>query len=243
MIECTLPVYHYDSETTRKWLNIERKRSFIFKPTTGKTQFSSHTYWKKFGRKGNFKVTENTVEVHSLAKIYPDKVEIEKDSPEGMKIKTIKAPAGMIFDKDSLGILLKRKSDGMDYHLSSIDFEINNFATLVRAKMAENYKLRVRKKKEERATKKNKVEHARINKIYSREAPSCRVNLYDSKRAGNCIEGSLAFAERRLHMAREEIMECPWLVNAPARALLDSGDFRAQQAVRVAFERETQISI
>jgi hypothetical protein len=62
--------------------------------------------------------------------------------------------------------------------------------------------------------------------------------------AGNCVEGSLVYAERRLHIPREEIIRGGYLFSVPAlRLLATNGHDGVQRAVRAAWLRETTVSI
>lgn len=73
-----------------------------------------------------------------------------------------------------------------------------------------------------------------------------RVTLEDSRRAGNCVEGSLAFAERKLGMSREEIVVAGHLFSVPANRLIAvaNGDLpRIEAAIKIAWLRETTVSI
>lgn len=113
--------------------------------------------------------------------------------------RAIYAPKGMIFAKDNLGLVVKRLSDNMDYHPTSDDLKSKKFATLIREKMASNFKTRLIQKQTER---RNKF----LEQIFQKDLKTTMVTLNDSRKAGNCIEGSLQFAERRLGIPRQEII-------------------------------------
>jgi hypothetical protein len=66
----------------------------------------------------------------------------------------------------------------MDYHPEDADWTAKDFATRVRKAMAANW---AKRREAKRAAK--------------------QAALDDSRRAGNCVEGSLAFAERKLHFS------------------------------------------
>jgi hypothetical protein len=158
----------------------------------------------------------------------------------------IVAPTGMQFASDSNGFFLRRLSDGMDYHLSPLDWMSKDFATRVRKAMAENFKKRSAQKKAEKQAKIDAAEAARIKAIRDREIGSVRVSLDDSGRAGNCVEGSLAFAERKLHLSREDVIAGGYLLTFSAAKLLAvaNGDTAAvQRAVNAAWMRETAVTI
>lgn len=161
-------------------------------------------------------------------------------------VRRIIAPAGMVFDKDANGILLRRLSDGMDLHPMADDWHSPKFATICRFAMAANYKRRMDTKRAEKKAAKDKVEAARMDRLFIRDLPTVRVTLADSRAAGNCVEGSLAFAERKLHVAREEILAGGHLYSFPAPLLLRvaNGDKpRVEAAVRRAWMRETAVCI
>ena len=102
--------------------------------------------------------------------------------------------------------------------------------------MAKNFTARQAAKKADR-------EAQRLEKFFAAQAPTVRVNLYDSRRAGNCVEGSLRYVESRLHIAREDILSAPWLMGVSGSRLLGDNNPRVQSAVRYAWMRETMVSI
>lgn len=153
-----------------------------------------------------------------------------------IKSRLVRAPAGTIFTKDENGLLLKRLSDGMDYHPDCNDLSSKKFATIVRAKMANNFKNRLAAKKEERRAK-------LFEKFYQSDLNNTMVNLHDSRRAGNCIEGSLQFAEMRLNIPRQEILNGGYIFKVAASKLVKTGDERAIRAAKVAWQRETLVMI
>ena len=156
----------------------------------------------------------------------------------GEKSKLIKAPSGMRFENENGTLLVRRLSDGMDYHPSGTDLEADGFAGHVRKIMAENYKKRQTAKREMAA-------HQKVEKTFLRDVRTTLVTLNDSRAAGNCVEGSLQFAERKLHIPREEILAGGHLFAVPAVKLMEAGkgEPRVEQAVRKAWMRETTISI
>jgi hypothetical protein len=163
------------------------------------------------------------------------------------------SPAGMIFCVDSNGVFMLRLSDGMDYHPEAADWLDECFARRVITGMAKNKKARrlagVRERNLKLASERSAKEAMQMQKKRAKEMQkmlSCRVTLDDSRRAGNCIEGSLAFAERKLRMTREEVLSGRWLVSVSAKRLLAvaNGDrARVEAAIRVAYARETEVSI
>lgn len=149
--------------------------------------------------------------------------------------KLIKAPAGMFFTFDDLGAKLVRRSDEMEYHFDWQDLTSNNFATRVRSKMAENYKKRAEQNK---INKQNKI----FERVFNKEIGSTYVKLEDSRRAGNCVAGALEFAEQKLKLDRNKIINNIYFA-IPAKMLLRTKDNRAINSVRQAFMRETMVSI
>ena len=111
------------------------------------------------------------------------------------------APAGLVFTHDANGILLRRVSGGMDYHPEDADWTAKDFATRVRKAMAANWAKRREAKRAAKQAALDAAEAARVAAIRECELATTRVTLDDSRRAGNCVEGSLAFAERKLHFS------------------------------------------
>ena len=147
------------------------------------------------------------------------------------------APVGLQFGLDkNLQIVLIRKSDGMDYHPTGEDLRAKNWIGRCRAAMAKNYIARQAAKKLER-------ENARFAKIKAREIGSVRVTMQDSRRAGNCVEGAIRFAESRLGISREQIANGAHLLTVSAAKLLATNDTRAKSAVEMAWARETMVQI
>lgn len=153
-----------------------------------------------------------------------------------MNKKIIHAPKGMLFKRDDKGLLLKRLSDGMDYHPSTEDLLNNRFVTLVRQIMANNYKLRIEAKR----IVKNQE---RFERIFQKDIPTTMVTLVDSRKAGNCIEGTLSFAQYRLGIPRDDILKGGFLFKVNAQKLMDKNEPRAINAVRAAWNRETLVCI
>ncbi len=88
--------------------------------------------------------------------------------------------------------------------------------------------------------------HAKTERLFLRDLPTTRVTLADSRRAGNCIEGSLQFAERKLGMTRAEVIGSAHLLALPAIRILHVANGQHEQAKRACYAawlRETTISI
>lgn len=82
--------------------------------------------------------------------------------------------------------------------------------------------------------------------VFERDLAATRVTLEDSRQAGNCVEGSLAFAEDKLHISREEIIAGSYLFSVPAKTVLAhaTGDTKkAHAACKRAWLRETAVAI
>lgn len=147
-------------------------------------------------------------------------------------------PEGYRWAADHNGIHIVRISDGMDYHPTTKELAACKPARLI-ASLEENSERRRQQKESE-----DRAERDRF--YFERDLPTVRVTLADSRAAGNCVEGSLAFAERKLHIPREEILAGGHLFSVPAQRLLAAanGDKpRVEAAVRRAWMRETAVSI
>ena len=153
--------------------------------------------------------------------------------------RTIPAPAGMRFGHDSLGLRLVRMSDGMEYHPTADDLRSRSFAKRIRAAMAATFTAR-------REAKRAAARLAQEAKIMARELGSVRVTLDDSRKSGNCVEGTLRFAENRLGITREEVIAGGHLFSVSAARL---GKFasaepeRVKAAINRAWLRETEVCI
>lgn len=155
-----------------------------------------------------------------------------------IKSRIIHAPAGMRWDSNN-GLCLSRESDGMDYHPTPDDLQSRDFATRCRAAMAANYTARLNAKREAKRA-------ARWEKQFQRDLATTRVTLHDSRKAGNCIEGSLRFAERKLGIDRASILAAGHLFTVPAKRILavaNDETSSAMAAVWAAWNRETTVSI
>ena len=148
------------------------------------------------------------------------------------------APRGCKFAQDELGLKLQsNKLTLVNYHFNSSEILAENAVKLILVKIDEQ----VRRQTELAA---QKAEHEIYQSIYNREIGSVRVTLNDSRCAGNCVEGSLAWAGQRLGLSREDILAGDYLLSVPASQILRAGaDSRAQRAVQIAWLRETTVSI
>lgn len=140
-------------------------------------------------------------------------------------------PKGMKLINNKKEIVLVRESDGMDLHIVSCDILRKDFCTWVRKTMADNYKKRQETKRVERQQK-------RFLDIFNKEIHSTYVLMEDSRRAGNCVAGTVSFAKSH---GIDKIHD--WFSSLPAKICLRSGNERAIAAAKQAFMRETTISI
>lgn len=155
-----------------------------------------------------------------------------------LKSRILPAPSGMLWTINN-GLCLVRQFDKMDYHPTVADMQSPRFASVVREAMARNYAARLAAKREARR-------QARFEDRFQRDLATTRVTLHDSRRAGNCIEGSLRFAERKLGLDRGSILAAGHLFTVPAKRLLAVANGETEQAmraVRAAWNRETTVCI
>jgi len=223
------------------WSANKRIKNWITaKPKCNKTTLGTYDEIDAGHYKGSFK----SYKIWNYQPVYTSYYRI---GPNGKKLiyvygfsnpikKIISAPKGMAFQRDDNGLMLKRLSDSMDYHPSTEELLVKNFATLVRSKMATNFKTRLIQKQSER---RNKF----LDKVFQKDLKNTMVTLNDSRKAGNCVEGSLAFAERRLGISRQEILNGGHLFHVCAEKLVRTGDERAIRAAKVAWARETAVCI
>lgn len=153
----------------------------------------------------------------------------------------IVAPKGMLFSSDAVGVKLVRQSDKMDYHPTHDDWYARDFAGRCRLAMARNYAARAASRRARR-----QAEHDMAR--YQRQTASTWVTLQDSRQAGNCVEGSLAYAEQRLRVPRESVIAGLHLFSVPATTLRATADAngdapRVEAAIQRAWMRETAVCI
>ena len=216
----------FETRATRGFCRLTRLQSWPYK--------GSHKTRPKF---------TNVAWITSYATVSEDMLTLHH-ALHGTRV--LRAPAGMFFAADvALGVMLTRHSDQMDYHPGFEELWSKNFATRVRRGMAENFRQRAAIRKSDKLAARDKRESERQQKFFLRDVPSVVVSLADSRRAGNCVEGSLAFAERRLGISRQDILAGAHLFLYPAAKLLSKseGDPRAMRAVRAAWQRETAVAI
>lgn len=145
---------------------------------------------------------------------------------------------GQTCKRDRNGVCFVRQ-DGTEYHPTSAEWCDAGLARVVAAKQKEARQRRIDANKQASLQKRHEA-------IFAREMSSTRVTLEDSRKAGNCVEGSLSFAQRKLGVDRQTVLGAGYLFSLPATLLLANanGDKRqVEAAVRVAFARETTVSI
>lgn len=138
-------------------------------------------------------------------------------------------PDGYSWRVDSLGLCLVA-GDGVEYHPELHELRSKDPVSHMVASIA--------------ASRRQRQERLAANlKDLPAGAESCRVTLEDSRRAGNCVEGTLRWCSAKLGMDRESILRGGHLIHVPASRLIATGESRALAAVRKAWERETAIAI
>lgn len=159
---------------------------------------------------------------------------VEKDClavVQGEAVRRLKIP-GCHFTMDGALVCLVRGE--MDYH--PLEKEIINGDI---KSMLKNMDLNWERRK---ALKKEKEENEKAEELFLKDVHTTYVTLHDSRMAGNCVEGSLRFAEIRLKVSREDILR-NYLFKVPAKRLIDSGDKLAYNAAKMAWKRETLVCI
>lgn len=149
----------------------------------------------------------------------------------------LKLPKAFTFMPDGAKVKVARRSDSrIDYHFNSGDVLRDNAVRNLLHALRHNHGVRLQQNRATRAAK-------QYERIFQREVVSTRVTLEDSRRAGNCVEGSLDYAEKKLGIQRQEILNTGYLFSVPATLLMRNGEPLPMRAVRVAFMRETTVSI
>lgn len=238
----TIPCY-YDAAEIRKICGVDRIREFNVIPTSEGSRFRVRKTWPYKGKFKTYPKMVNDAYITSYATLSAGMITVHQAA---RPVVTRTAPSGMAFQRDTNGVKVVRLSDGMDYHPTNADIRAKDFATRVRKAMAENFKRRQEQKRAEKNAAKNKAEAARQETLFRRDLSTTRVTLLDSRLAGNCIEGALVFAERKLKIDRKDILGGGHLFSVSAATLLSvaNGDTeRATAAAKMAWRRETMLSI
>lgn len=239
----TLNPGYIDAADVRRICHVSRLTAFELNGTRKPSYVEQITHWQKYKRK-SYPRNTNLAYITSYACVSVGAVTVTH-----ALLGTIlrKAPAGMVFEKHSDGYLrLRRLSDDMDYHPSAKELYRKDFASFVRRQMAINWRRRVNDNKLERERARKAKQDARTEAAYQKQLASVYVSLNDSRIAGNCVEGTLAFCERKLRISRKEILDGGHLLLVSAVRLLKvaNGDrSRIDAACRVAWRRENTVSI
>jgi hypothetical protein len=245
LVEGTITGYHWaavsDSGAANRAQNSIGRRGQRSNVQPGGAQIYGPAHqarWKTINYKGSFSGYKGS----NLFWDYQSAVGISRSGKSAIVVRECKlirrilAPAGMKFDRDGSGIMVRR-TDGMDYHPTPADWSRRDFATFCRAQLAANFKARAEARKLAAVS-------ARFAAVRAREIGSVRVTLDDSRRAGNCVEGSLKYAESRLGIERSEILGAGYLFSLPASRLIASnGHPGVARAVEFAWSRETAVQI
>lgn len=124
-----------------------------------------------------------------------------------------------------------RDSDGRDWHLHNPE-----------STSPQQWAEALTKADVERdAAEARRLAHEKHRALFLADARTTRVHLTDSRRAGNCAAGSIAFGDR-LGLKTEDYngLNSPGVSGA---LLLRTHDSRAEKAVLAAWERETLVQI
>lgn len=171
---------------------------------------------------------------HSVLRVWRSGRTVHLSQSGGAPVR-ITAPSGLSFRPDGYGVAVVSR-DGTEYHPTAEEWRSRAFARTVRQRLSEARTAR-------RAAASLRAEQARHARIKSLGLLSTRVTLDDSRRAGNCVAGTLQFAETRLRMSRADILAAPHLVSVSADRLIKTNDRRAIAAVDAAWARETLVCI
>ena len=141
-----------------------------------------------------------------------------------------KIPKGMELRTKS-GAHLIRLSDGMGFHFDAKEILRQDFCTWARKEMARNYRKR--------------LESNKLAKTFRLQVNNTLVNFDDARRAGNCAQGILDYAKRRLNLEKEELLIAPWLTKVPAKLLIriDPHNVSVRNSINQAILREILICI
>jgi hypothetical protein len=153
-----------------------------------------------------------------------------------LKTRNLRAPAGTEWDHDGSIITSDLR---VEYHPTSDDLLARDFVARVKRALAEARKHRA---EVDARMRENELEQRR----YDEQSDNAMVTLADSRRAGNCVEGSLRFAELKLRVDRETVLNAAHLFAVPAcrlRSVANGERMLVERAVRCAWERETAVQI
>jgi hypothetical protein len=85
----------------------------------------------------------------------------------------------------------------------------------------------------------------KLDKQFKNNVKNTFVNFLDARRAGNCCEGIINWAKKKLNMEKESLLNAPWLTQVPAKLLLrlDPKNNLVKNSIKQAYLRETLICI
>lgn len=150
-----------------------------------------------------------------------------------IKSKKLRCPKDTEWDVD--GSIIQSSNFAIEYHPTLEDMMAKDFGRRVISGLRSAKILR----EKNLLLRESQLEYQRI---MDREIDMTRVNLEDSRKSGNCLEGSLRYAERVLKTSRESILTAPWLVHFPVSSL-DTNKEECRRAIRQAWLRETTVMI
>ena len=154
------------------------------------------------------------------------------DKENVMHVMNVRAPRGYRFDVDVHGVkLVSLSCSDDDYHFDGDD--LMQGVSFLRSCVITNRNKRMEDKRTRRRSKSEE-------KVFYRLLPKLQVRLQDSIRAGNCVAGTLAYAERR-GISRDQALKDPSAFLPGEK--IDQDDTRAMNAARAAFQRETMVCI
>lgn len=190
----------------------------------------NHVSTFKRGRWKNVSRGKHIINVVSIAVFAKNKLEWLVGPSD--VVKKFILPNGWVWKKDELGICAV-DTEEVDYHPYWTQNITIEHILQGHAENKEKRKLELVKK----------AEKEQFELLFKRDVKNTYVLLEDSRRVGNCVEGTLQWAENRLKISRDEILACPHLFRVNANLLFCSGDSRAILAAKSAYQRETTISI
>jgi hypothetical protein len=171
---------------------------------------------------------------YTYSPMYHSELKIAKSSKEyaefwqgGKLVKKLWAPSGLKFGWDDNGPLIVSK-DGTEYHFDHSDLKAKNFAQNLRNKLSET---RLARRKIKNAQK--------AQKLLDKELKRVRITLQDSRRAGNCLQGTINYLSQNGYDRRFIVSP---LASVPAKNL-DLKDPKVRAAAIAAYQRETLESI
>jgi len=193
-----------------------------------KTRILRHVFHVSMNMKTKVKASHCIEVQHFMMLISEREFEIANNGVYTRKT----APEGYQFGWDQLGIKIVRDADGRDYHpvnpADPMMTWVDNMRQLDQLRDAQEQR---------------KLAQDKHRALFLADARNTRVTLQDSRRAGNCAQGSLMFALQRLGLKDPASYSGLNTPGVRADVLLRTRDERAEAAARVAWERETIVQI